>query len=72
MTVLSKKEIAEMNLNAARIRRLALDMVYRATSGHLGGSLSIAELLSVLYMKEMNVDPAHPDDPDDHMSDPVN
>lgn len=29
-------------------------------SGHIGGSLSVAELLTVLYFKHMNVDPKNP------------
>ena len=34
--------------------------VYYAKSGHPGGSLSIADILAVLYFKEMNVDPKNP------------
>ena len=45
---LSSRETAELMLISARIRRGALEMVYRATSGHLGGSFSICELLAVL------------------------
>ena len=39
-------------------------MVYRATSGHLGGSFSICELLTALYFNEMNIDPQKPHCPD--------
>lgn len=46
------------------IRRIAYDiriksvqMVYSANSGHPGGSLSVADILAVLYFREMNVDP---------------
>ncbi len=45
---------------AYRIREDAVTAVYNAGSGHPGGSLSIAEILSVLYFKEMNVDPKNP------------
>ena len=31
-------------------------MVYKASSGHPGGALSIADILTVLYFKEMNID----------------
>ncbi|MCL2057446.1 MAG: transketolase [Oscillospiraceae bacterium] len=34
-------------------------MVYKAQSGHIGGSLSCAEILTVLYFSEMRVDPAN-------------
>ena len=39
-------------------------MVYRATSGHLGGSMSLCEILAVLYFDKMRVDPTNPGDPD--------
>ncbi len=58
----SKK--AYLELMAYKIRRNALDAVYSAASGHPGGSLSIAEILSVLYFNEMNVDAADPKNPD--------
>ena len=61
---LSTLETAELMLISARIRRSALEMVYRATSGHLGGSFSICELLAVLYFHEMRIDPAAPAEPD--------
>ena len=38
--------------------------VYSASSGHPGGSLSIADLLAYLYFVELRVDPKNPDDPD--------
>lgn len=45
---------------AREIRLGALRAVYSASSGHPGGSLSIAELLSYLYFSEMNIDPHDP------------
>ena len=52
--------INELKLVAAKARLLAVDAVHEAKSGHPGGSLSIAEILTYLYFKEMNVDPADP------------
>lgn len=46
---------------AARGRILGLEMVYRAASGHLGGSLSAMDILTELYFEQMNIDPAAPD-----------
>ncbi|TNE66544.1 MAG: transketolase [Alphaproteobacteria bacterium] len=54
---LSVKELAA---RATEIRRQCLKAVYAARSGHPGGSLSIADMLSVLYFDEMNIDPAKP------------
>ena len=49
---------------ATTIRLGALEGVYNASSGHPGGSLSIAEILAYLYFKEMHIDPKNPKDPD--------
>ena len=62
--LLSQKEIAQYNLTAAKIRRSALEMVYRATSGHIGGSFSLCEILAVLYFHEMRIDVSDPRWPD--------
>ncbi|MCL5668233.1 MAG: transketolase, partial [Candidatus Thermoplasmatota archaeon] len=48
---------------ANKIRHDIIEMVYGANSGHPGGSLSITDILTVLYFKEMNIDPEEPDDP---------
>jgi transketolase len=37
-----------------------VDMIYKAQSGHPGGSLSAAEFVTACYFKYMNVDPANP------------
>ncbi len=50
----------QLELTAYKIRKHAIDGVYSASSGHPGGSLSISDILSVLYFSEMNVDPKNP------------
>lgn len=45
------------------IRRLILKTIGTLGSGHIGGSLSIVELLAVLYEKHMNIDPKKPNMP---------
>ena len=45
---------------AKRIRISVIEETYAAGSGHPGGSLSIADLLSYLYFEEMRIDPADP------------
>ena len=49
---------------AKEIRRLIVKMIGRAQSGHPGGSLSCADLVSALYFGVMNVDPKDPAKPD--------
>ncbi len=42
------------------IRIGIIEQVYNANSGHPGGSLSCADILSVLYFNQMNIDPKNP------------
>lgn len=57
---MKKCTIEELERHARDIRVDIVESVYRARSGHPGGSLSIAEILSVLFFDEMNIDPAKP------------
>ena len=50
----------ELALKAAQVRLNILEAVHAASSGHPGGSLSIAEVITYLYNKEMKVDPKNP------------
>ncbi len=54
------KDINELQAYAKQIRRGVLEAVYDAKSGHPGGSLSIAEILAVLYFNQMNIDEKNP------------
>ena len=54
----------ELELTAYKIRRDAVTAVHSAASGHPGGSLSIADILAVLYFDEMNIDPNNSKNPD--------
>lgn len=49
---------------ARRIRVHALRMVHAAKASHIGGCLSMADLLAVLYTRILRVDPVRPEDPD--------
>ena len=49
-----------LELTAAKGRRLGMEMVFRAASGHIGGSLSSMDILTELYFEEMRIDPAAP------------
>ena len=50
----------ELELTAAKGRRLGMEMVFRAASGHIGGSFSAMDILTELYFEEMRIDPAAP------------
>lgn len=45
-----------------KVRKNIIETVYEAQSGHPGGSLSVADILTVLYFNQMNVNPKKPDD----------
>lgn len=49
---------------ANRIRQDIVTAVYSAKSGHPGGSLSAADVITYLYFEEMNIDEKNPDWPD--------
>lgn len=50
----------ELEKIACEIRQDIISMVHESQSGHPGGSLSSADILTALYFKEMNVDPKNP------------
>lgn len=45
---------------AAKVRIDVVRAIHNAGSGHPGGSLSAADIVTALYFKEMNIDPAEP------------
>ena len=57
MDVVAKKELAKI---ACNVRKGIIEGTFNAKSGHPGGSLSIADIISYLYFKEMNIGPSNP------------
>ncbi|MAM09531.1 MAG: transketolase, partial [Rhizobiaceae bacterium] len=53
----------ELRVIANRIRRRDVTAVYEAGAGHIGGEMSVTDLLTALYFYTMKVDPAAPLDP---------
>ena len=45
---------------AKEIRKLTIECIASIGQGHIGGSFSIVDLLTVLYYKQMNIDPKNP------------
>ncbi len=50
----------ELKSKANEIRKDIVTEVYNAKSGHPGGSLSIADIMTVLYFDELNIDEKNP------------
>ena len=57
---MEQTKLTELKKIATKVRLGAVEAVYSASSGHPGGSLSIADALTYLYFEEMNVDPKKP------------
>lgn len=55
-------DINQLKEISKSIRRNIIEEVYSASSGHPGGALSIADILTVLYFNQMNINPEKPDD----------
>jgi transketolase len=58
-----EKEIIRLNLIAIKIRKHIIEMLYKAKSGHPGGSLSAVDALVALYFSHMRHNPKKPSDP---------
>ena len=58
------KRLNETKALACQIRAETLKMLAAAGSGHVGGSLDLAELMAVFYGGRLRVDPARPDWPE--------
>lgn len=59
---LTDTQVLDLQTKAKAIRRNIVKMITEAKSGHPGGSLSAADILTTLYFAEMNVDPKNPKD----------
>ncbi len=53
-------DIKELELTATKVRCNIIKALHAAGSGHPGGSLSSADIVTALYFDEMNIDPANP------------
>ena len=57
---MEQSKINELKLTASKVRLGILEGTHAAASGHPGGSLSVADIITYLYFAEMNIDPANP------------
>ena len=53
-------DYTQFEKTAANIRTGIIKAIHNAGSGHPGGSLSAADIVTALYFKEMNIDPQNP------------
>ena len=62
--VYSEKQIKDLETKAKEIRRLIVQMIAKAGSGHPGGSLSATDLITALFFVVLRYDPKNPSWPD--------
>jgi transketolase len=58
---LSEQEFQELKQTAAQLRKTMIDVTGWAGGSHVGGSLSMTEILTILYYKYLNIDPSRPE-----------
>src|SRR5690606_35792528 len=59
--IIKMLDIDLLNKKCIDIRKLIVNQIGGLGVGHIGGSLSVVELLVYLYYHEMNIDPKNPD-----------
>jgi transketolase len=59
-----EKAVELLREMAREVRRDIVTMINRARLGHIGGDLSVTDILVTLFGAVLNVDPEHPDRPD--------
>ena len=61
---MDQKELTALKNKATELRIRVIDMIWKAQSGHPGGSLSVADFMTACYFRYMNVRPEEPRWPD--------
>lgn len=62
--MLKTEELVKLELKAKRLRRHVVNMIGVGPVGHLGGSCSLADIVTVLYFHTMKINPTNPKDGD--------
>ena len=55
-----REKVLRLEAQAKEVRKEILTMIHAAQSGHPGGSLSAADMMTALYFDELNIDPQNP------------
>ena len=61
---MDQKELIALKNKATELRIRVIDMIWKAQSGHPGGSLSVADFVTACYFRYMNLRPEEPRWPD--------
>ncbi len=60
---MEKEKLKKLEQKAKQIRKTTIEMFGKLGFGHIGGSMSVVEVLTVLYYEHMRVDSADPHNP---------
>ena len=60
MQLIDNEKVITLERKAKEVRIEIIKMIYKAQSGHPGGSLSAADIVTVLYFDILNIDVSHP------------
>lgn len=58
--MITETEVLELKKKAVDIRILTINEIANLGAGHIGGSMSVVDLLTILYYKWLNIDPVNP------------
>jgi len=61
---ITDQELRELRGHAKQLRKDIIDVTFWAGGAHIGGALSLVEILILLYYKYLHIDPGHPDMPE--------
>lgn len=61
--MLNTEELENLKATARNIRHSVIETTVKAGGAHVGGGMSMVDILTALYFKFMNIDPANPEDP---------
>jgi transketolase len=61
---INEQEIRELKQHAKQLRKDIIDVTFWAGGAHIGGALSMVEILILLYYKYLHIDPNNPEMPD--------
>ncbi len=61
---MNNEKLLELKKISTDVRLGIIEAVYNAKSGHPGGALSSADVLTCLYFSELRIDPSDPKNPD--------
>ena len=61
---MTKEQVAELEKRAKEIRIMTIEAIGHLGVGHIGGAMSIVDLLALLYFRVMDIDPSNPRRPD--------